>query len=146
MFLLLDYTKRPFKSKEDQFCWNFNLINKIPSLLEIAFFTFPVINGYVGMKEIMYFSKELQFILISRKGCLRSGVKFFKRGIDDNGNTANYVESEQIIVFKDDKKMYNICSYSQLRGSIPLFWYQFPDLSKTPRVIFTYHRLDSNIP
>jgi hypothetical protein len=104
-----------------------------------------VINGYVGMKDIKYFSKEFKLILISRKGCFRSGVKFFSRGIDVNGNTANYVESEQIIVFKNDKKVYNICSYSQLRGSIPLFWSQFPDLSKSPRVIFIYDRLDSII-
>ena len=61
-------------------------------------------------------------------------MKYFNRGIDENGNTANYVESEQIIVYKNEEKIYNICSYLQLRGSIPLFWSQYPDLSKSPKV------------
>ena len=58
--------------------------------------------------------------IISRLSCRRAGTRFNSRGIDDEGNVANFVESETIywsprgIVF----------SYSQVRGSVPVFWEQ----------------------
>jgi hypothetical protein len=38
-------------------------------------------------------------------------------GINDDGNVANFVETEQILV--SDK---TIISYVQIRGSVPIFW------------------------
>ena len=35
-------------------------------------------------------------LLISRRSCLRQGRRFVKRGIDSDGNTANFVETEQV--------------------------------------------------
>ena len=77
---------------------------------------------------------EINILFVSRLGCFRAGVKFFKRGVDENGNTANYVETEQIIVTKGENNTYNVYTYSQIRGSIPIFWSQMPDLSHTPKV------------
>ena len=74
-------------------------------------------------------------ILISRKSSIQSGINYHKRGVDDNGNTANYVETEQIFIYKDDDENYNVISYNQIRGSIPLFWSQKPDMSNSPHVI-----------
>ncbi len=36
--------------------------------------------------------------LVSRRGCKRAGMRYHCRGVDGEGNVANYVESEQIIV------------------------------------------------
>jgi len=40
---------------------------------------------------------SFDFILISRRSCYRAGVRYYMRGLDDEGRSANYVETEQII-------------------------------------------------
>jgi hypothetical protein len=74
--------------------------------------------------------------LISRLSCRRAGTRFNSRGIDDDGNVANFVESETIYwspsVFGQSngdpssiEKPAGICfSYVQIRGSVPVFWEQ----------------------
>ncbi|KAK3718355.1 Inositol-1,4,5-trisphosphate 5-phosphatase 1 [Vermiconidia calcicola] len=57
--------------------------------------------------------------LISRLSCRRAGTRFNARGIDDDGNVANFVETETI--FCTDQLCF---SYIQCRGSVPLFWEQ----------------------
>ncbi|KAK0617879.1 SacI homology domain-containing protein [Bombardia bombarda] len=58
--------------------------------------------------------------VISRLSCRRAGTRFNSRGIDDDGNVANFVETETTywspagVVF----------SYAQVRGSVPVFWEQ----------------------
>jgi hypothetical protein len=62
--------------------------------------------------------------LISRLSCRRAGTRFNSRGIDDDGNVANYVESETIYWAPS-----GVCfSYVQIRGSVPIFWEQQPGL------------------
>ena len=62
--------------------------------------------------------------LISRLSCRRAGTRFNSRGIDDDGNVANFVETETILFHPS-----NLCfSYAQVRGSVPLFWEQAPGL------------------
>lgn len=48
-------------------------------------------------------------------------------GIDKDGNVANFVETEQIVEYQGDR-----ASFVQIRGSIPLFWTQNPDLRYKP--------------
>lgn len=58
--------------------------------------------------------------LISRLSCRRAGTRFNSRGIDDDGNVANFVESETIYWTPS-----GVCfSYVQIRGSVPIFWEQ----------------------
>lgn len=58
--------------------------------------------------------------LISRLSCRRAGTRFNSRGIDDDGNVANFVETETIFWHPS-----GFCfSYAQVRGSVPLFWEQ----------------------
>ncbi|KAH8094819.1 inositol polyphosphate phosphatase [Cristinia sonorae] len=57
--------------------------------------------------------------LISRLGWKRAGTRFNTRGVDDDGNCANFVETETI--FSTDQHCF---SYVQVRGSVPLFWEQ----------------------
>ncbi|TVY35511.1 Inositol-1,4,5-trisphosphate 5-phosphatase [Lachnellula occidentalis] len=72
--------------------------------------------------------------LISRLSCRRAGTRFNSRGIDDDGNVANFVESETVywspsVVGQSDpatnERPSGICfSYVQIRGSVPVFWEQ----------------------
>ena len=64
--------------------------------------------------------------LISRRSIKRPGLRYLRRGIDDFGETANSVETEQILseaAWSPSEKVY---SFTQIRGSIPLFFTQSP--------------------
>ncbi|OJJ05356.1 hypothetical protein ASPVEDRAFT_86709 [Aspergillus versicolor CBS 583.65] len=58
--------------------------------------------------------------LISRLSSLRAGTRFNARGIDDDGNVANFVETETILWIPPGVAY----SYVQVRGSVPIFWEQ----------------------
>lgn len=58
--------------------------------------------------------------LISRLSCRRAGTRFNARGIDDDGNVANFVETETIFW----SPIGLVFSYVQVRGSVPIFWEQ----------------------
>ncbi|KIW72427.1 hypothetical protein PV04_00622 [Phialophora macrospora] len=56
--------------------------------------------------------------IISRLSSRRAGTRFNSRGIDDDGNVANFVETETVFWSPT-----GLCfSYTQVRGSIPVFW------------------------
>ena len=63
--------------------------------------------------------KKVDYYLISRRSCLKPGTRFNARGIDDDGNVANFVETEQIIYYNG-----YCCSHVQIRGSPPIFFQQ----------------------
>lgn len=62
--------------------------------------------------------------LMSRLSCRRAGTRFNARGLDDDGNVANFVETEMVFCSPS-----GVCfSYAQIRGSVPVFWEQTPGL------------------
>ncbi|KAI1614313.1 inositol-1,4,5-trisphosphate 5-phosphatase [Exophiala viscosa] len=56
--------------------------------------------------------------VISRLSSRRAGTRFNSRGVDDNGNVANFVETETVFWSPSGPCF----SYTQIRGSIPIFW------------------------
>lgn len=40
---------------------------------------------------------------------MRAGVRFYRRGLDAEGNAANFVETEQILQYKDSR-----CAFVQV--------------------------------
>ena len=72
--------------------------------------------------------KETSFLLtlISRRSISRPGLRYLRRGIDDDGHTANSVETEQILSRASWGPSDKIYSFTQIRGSIPLFFSQSP--------------------
>ena len=127
-----------FKYTINHFCWNYSIAKCFDSD-GMNEFIFPVINGFFGARAIQKDNEEISdndahFILIARKDDRRSGMRFLIRGADSNGNVANFVESEEIITFKDNQGNINICSFIELRGSIPLIWEQEPNLQLNPKI------------
>ncbi|KAL5598909.1 hypothetical protein BROUX41_003770 [Berkeleyomyces rouxiae] len=62
--------------------------------------------------------------LISRRSTKRAGLRYLRRGIDDEGNVANCVETEQILSSVNWDPSQPTYSFLQVRGSIPLFFTQ----------------------
>ncbi|XP_037835033.1 synaptojanin-1 isoform X3 [Kryptolebias marmoratus] len=80
--------------------------------------------GGVEIRTIYAGHKQAKACIFSRLSSERAGTRFNVRGTNDDGQVANFVETEQVI-FLEDK----VSSFIQIRGSIPLFWEQ-PGIQK----------------
>jgi hypothetical protein len=69
---------------------------------------------------------NLLLTLISRRSIQRAGLRYLRRGVDNDGNVANNVETEQILSSQSWSKTEKEFSLTQIRGSIPLFFSQSP--------------------
>ncbi|CAG8655967.1 30604_t:CDS:10, partial [Racocetra persica] len=115
---------------DEHFLWNkfiigelLNFRSKLDKLKQLEMdncgFLVLAIQGYVGMEDTIIGSSSVSLSLISKLSCKRAGTRFNIRGLDDDGNVANFVETETIL------QLPKTCfSYIQIRGSVPVFWEQ----------------------
>ncbi|KAJ5131334.1 uncharacterized protein N7515_007373 [Penicillium bovifimosum] len=87
--------------------------------------------------------RDYLLTLISRRSVNRPGLRYLRRGVDDEGNTANTVETEQILSVPDWAPSHSAYSYLQIRGSIPLYFSQSPYALKPIPVL--HHSADTNL-
>ena len=133
------------KSVDPLFFWNHHLLLPFIESGQHAFIL-PLMQGFVGQRSFtaskaaetsssVAFEKQpepsldsVNFLLtlISRRSVRRNGLRYLRRGIDDEGNVANFVESEQILSRTSWAKNEKIFSFLQVRGSIPIFFSQSP--------------------
>ncbi|OSD04401.1 DNase I-like protein [Trametes coccinea BRFM310] len=122
---------------DDRFVWNEYIVKSLLDFrerldpqeradLDKCQFIILAIQGFVGVCTLALPAPPTNgtpavatLSLISRLGWKRAGTRFNTRGVDDDGNCANFVETETI--FSTDQHCY---SYVQVRGSVPLFWEQ----------------------
>lgn len=77
--------------------------------------------------------KKYVITVVSRRSVKRAGLRYLRRGIDDEGFAANSVETEQILSTPSWEPSSKVYSFVQVRGSIPLFFTQSPySLKPTP--------------
>ncbi|RYP02927.1 hypothetical protein DL764_005504 [Monosporascus ibericus] len=71
---------------------------------------------------------ETEFLItvISRRSTKRAGLRYLRRGVDDEGYAANFVETEQLLSTPTWDPASKVFSFVQVRGSIPLFFTQSP--------------------
>ncbi|KAL2757954.1 hypothetical protein ACRALDRAFT_2017005 [Sodiomyces alcalophilus JCM 7366] len=79
--------------------------------------------------------KRFLVTVISRRSTKRAGLRYLRRGVDEDGYVANAVETEQIVSNASWDKSNKIYSFVQIRGSIPLFFTQNPYSLKPAPVI-----------
>jgi len=70
--------------------------------------------------------KSYTISIISRRSVKRAGLRYLRRGINQEGNVANMVETEQLLMPADWTEDSTVHSFLQIRGSIPLFFTQSP--------------------
>lgn len=92
--------------------------------------------------ELRPSEKRFDLTVISRRSIRRAGLRYLRRGIDDEGCCANTVETEQILSPHAVDTSTKTASFLQLRGSIPVFFTQSP-YSLKPTPIFK-HSDDAN--
>ena len=112
------------------FCWNYYHIEEFFDLILekdkkyeswLNFFIYGCfIQNFCNLKGV-----HLQISIIARRNRHFAGTRYLKRGISSDGNVANDVETEQILEEVNDWiDRPKISSFIQIRGSIPVYWYQ----------------------
>lgn len=125
-----------YDGAEKVYMWNRSLCKDFVRAGVSTDWLVPVIQGFVGVVEGVAGKKGLKLVLVSRRSAKMAGTRFNSRGLDDEGNAANTVETEQIVIYE------NITySFDQIRGSVPVFWRQKSVFSKikltrTPELCF----------
>lgn len=81
----------------------------------LCHFFMPVIQGFVGSVEV----GDIKVVLISRRSAVMGGTRYNSRGSDNMGNVANFVQTEQLVFFRE-----KVFTFNQIRGSLPFYWEQ----------------------
>lgn len=135
-----DFAQLPLYERADQrFVWNHQMLRLFSVQPELSSYTLPLMHGFVSIKKASIKSFIFDFILISRRSCYRAGTRYNIRGLDDHGEVANFCETEQVIIFNGE-----VASYVQTRGSIPLYWSQYPTIKYKPKPKLTPNKNHSD--
>lgn len=119
-------------TSESSFFWNKTMLSEL-NPTEIVNFTCPIMQGFVSTCQLEITDQINAFLtitIISRRSTRRAGARYLRRGIDENSNVANFVETELILnIFEHE------LSFVQCRGSIPVFWSQRGFKYRPPLII-----------
>ncbi|KAI8085318.1 SacI homology domain-containing protein [Thamnidium elegans] len=119
-----DKTIPLWKKVDRRFWWNEHLTRDFVTH-KMDDWIVPVMQGTLQIEPCNIEGYEFDFVLISRRSRERAGMRYQRRGINEDGQVANFVETEQVVLFKRDQANH-VASFIQTRGSIPLFWSQSP--------------------
>ncbi|XP_052831657.1 phosphatidylinositide phosphatase SAC2 isoform X1 [Octopus bimaculoides] len=133
-----------WKRADERFFWNQYLLKELLESNDEAakHWIVPIIQGFIQNElclmefdinksltptgTVMFDSTRFQkdplrywLTIISRRSRHRAGTRSKKRGLEESGACANYVETEQILQFPP-----HLVSFVQVRGSVPVFWSQ----------------------
>ncbi|THH08331.1 hypothetical protein EW146_g9035 [Bondarzewia mesenterica] len=130
----------------DRYAWNYRLFAAAFKDAERSrmrsHWVLPLIHGHVDQAKLTVLGRVIYITLIARRSRHFAGARYLKRGVNDEGNVANEVETEQIVSEALTTPFYypaqrsnaqegpgrrlnpNYTSYVQYRGSIPIYWTQ----------------------
>uniref|UniRef100_A0A183SLI0 SAC domain-containing protein n=1 Tax=Schistocephalus solidus TaxID=70667 RepID=A0A183SLI0_SCHSO len=104
----------------DRFTWNFGLL---PPRLN---WFVRLVHGFLKQAVFACCGMPITITLLARRSRFFAGTRFLKRGVNLTGDVANEVETEQIVADLSNSTLARAraSSFTQLRGSVPLFWSQ----------------------
>lgn len=119
--------RTPRVGPNERYFWNRRLwaalaLHGLSSAL-LEQFLLVTIRGSVQVKTTYLEAGAARAAVISRVDCEHAGQRLHTRGIDDDGNAANFIETEQLLLVgpAPDQQVF---SFVQVRGSVPIFWAQ----------------------
>lgn len=108
-----------------KYVWNGKLLEKAKDVVHGDWLMY-IIHGFCGQSKLLVYGRPVYITLIARRSSKFAGTRFLKRGANCEGDVANEVETEQIVhdasVMSFTAGSYS--SYTQVRGSVPLYWSQ----------------------
>ncbi|TDL16362.1 hypothetical protein BD410DRAFT_816753 [Rickenella mellea] len=130
----------------DRFAWNYHMLTEAFGTRAegaiSAHWVLPLVHGHMDQAKLTVLGRVIFITLIARRSRHYAGARYLKRGVNDEGNVANEVETEQIVSEALTTPFYypaprshlggefkrapspNYTSYVQYRGSIPIYWTQ----------------------
>ncbi|UKK00870.2 phosphoinositide 5-phosphatase [Theileria orientalis] len=125
---IMERNKVLYEVSKKDFNWGYKISHVLPKRWKTV-----LIQGYVGYR-ISYLNEEkIETLIIGRRNLKRSGTRYLARGIDEEGNVGNFVETEVRLRINEE----NWYSYTQHRGSVPVFWEQMNVTA--PVMLYNYH-------
>ncbi|EDX12073.1 phosphatidylinositide phosphatase SAC2 isoform X5 [Drosophila simulans] len=103
---------------DERFFWNMHMIRDLINMNDKTWIL-PIIQGFMQVENCVIGNECFTLALVSRRSRHRAGTRYKRRGVDEKGNCANYVETEQILSFRHHQ-----LSFTQVRGSVPIYWSQ----------------------
>lgn len=115
---------------QEEYMWNSFLMDEIiafrdrldsraKEILDNERFLTTVIRGFAETFVTYIKSLKIALTVVSKQSWKRAGTRFNARGIDDEANVANFVETE--LLMYSNEYCY---AFTQIRGSVPVFWEQ----------------------
>ncbi|XP_022767759.1 phosphoinositide phosphatase SAC8 isoform X8 [Durio zibethinus] len=126
-------SKPIWKQADPRFVWNKHLLEELIEY-KLDEFIIPLLQGSFQMAQLELKNSPTTCTLLSRRCTRRLGTRMWRRGANLEGDTANFIETEQLLELEGFR-----CSLLQIRGSIPLLWEQIVDLSYKPRLRIINH-------
>lgn len=93
-------------------------------------------------------TKRLKYVLMARRSTQFAGSRHLRRGVNDAGDVANEVETEQIVSIEEIESKsddhgepalhvvsHQTASFTQIRGSIPLCWHHSNFFAPIPGIV-----------
>eukprot|EP00891_Asterochloris_glomerata_P001020 jgi/Astpho2/1020/e_gw1.00016.22.1_t len=126
--------EQPHDCFESRFVWNEYLSRPLRKALSNGRWAIPLIHGFWQQRTLSLLGQTLTLTVVSRRSKHFAGTRYRKRGVNDKGQVANDVETEQILHAGQDRRTGMPLLSSalwltwlplvQVRGSIPLYWLQ----------------------
>ncbi|KAK7339901.1 hypothetical protein VNO77_20587 [Canavalia gladiata] len=153
-------TKPIWKQADPRFVWNRHLLEELIEF-KLDRFIMPIVQGNIlkfklsllppplpapflfacmcicsrqYVTELKLKDSKATVTLFSRRCTRRLGTRMWRRGANLEGDSANFIETEQLLETEEFSS-----SFLQVRGSIPLLWEQIVDLSYKPHLRVISH-------
>lgn len=114
------------------FTFNLAASHDLSSDPALAPFAINIMAGFIGTFPLDLNGATYTVALISRYSRERLGTRYTRRGLDNQGHAANFVEMEQLVWLQAAPE--RISSFVQIRGSVPTVWKQSLDLNWKPKM------------
>lgn len=118
---------------DKNYLWNARLLTKFYDYNIDTDFIINLIYGFVSISLEKIKNESFTYILISRRNVNASGTFNHQRGLDEEGHSANTVETEQIVIIH-----HNVFSFVQVRATCPIPFFNTINKNNS-EVLFNKH-------
>ncbi|CAB4254746.1 similar to Saccharomyces cerevisiae YKL212W SAC1 Phosphatidylinositol phosphate (PtdInsP) phosphatase involved in hydrolysis of PtdIns[4]P [Maudiozyma barnettii] len=137
-----------WKQCDTRFFWNHYLSQELRELTvqepRVDRFIQPIIYGYAKCVETILAQTPISLALVTRRSRFRAGTRYFRRGIDEDGNVANFNETEQVLItWPTGAAEHHAFSLLQTRGSVPVFWAEINNLKYKPNLVLGENSIEA---
>ncbi|CCE63844.1 hypothetical protein TPHA_0F03640 [Tetrapisispora phaffii CBS 4417] len=142
--------KIDWRNADTRFFWNHYLTEDLQTLAredpKVDYFIQPVIYGFCKAIRTVFNYNPITLGLITRRSRFRAGTRYFRRGIDEDGNVGNFNETEQVLFVEATACNAPLESFSfvQTRGSVPVYWAEVNNLKYKPNLFLGDNDVASN--